>query len=75
VALTAGVLDSVPIDRMRDAEKALRMAAADIPAEIRGRFSSNEKLSDEDRKTILQVVGEAIAPFQPVPDTETRKKS
>src|SRR5271166_859497 len=65
VALTGGVLDSVPIDKMGDAEEALRKVAADIPAEIRKRFSSNDKLSDEDRKAILQVVGKAIAPFQP----------
>ena len=74
VALTSGVLDSVPIDKMRDAEEALRKAAADIPAEIRKRFSSNDKLSDEDRKAILQVVGKAIAPFQPKPDPEPKKK-
>ncbi len=74
VALTGGVLDSVPIDKMRDAEEALRKAAADIPAEIRKRFSSNDKMSDEDRKAILQVVGKAIAPFQPEPDPEPKKK-
>ena len=74
VALTGGLLDSVPIDKMRDAEQALRKAAADIPAEVRERFSSNDKLSDEDRKAILQVVGKAIAPFQPEPDPEPKKK-
>src|SRR6202044_558736 len=35
VALTSGVLDSVPIDGMRDAADALRKAVADVPAEIR----------------------------------------
>jgi F-type H+-transporting ATPase subunit alpha len=74
VALTGGILDSVPIDKMRDAADALRKAVADVPAEIRKRFSSNEKLSDEDRKAILQVVGNAIAPFQPKPDPEPKKK-
>ncbi len=74
VALTAGVLDGVPLDKMREAEQALRKAAADIPAEIRNRFSSNDKLSEEDRKAILQVVGEAIAPFLPKPDLEPKKK-
>ena len=59
---------------MRDAEEALRKAAADIPAEIRKRFSSNDKLSDEDRKAILQVVAKAISPFQPKPDPEPKKK-
>src|SRR6202789_110368 len=75
VALTAGLVDSVPIDKMRDAEQALRKATADLPAEIRQRFSSNNKLSDEDRKLILQVVGKAIAPFRPKPDPEPKKKS
>ena len=74
VALTGGFLDSVPIDKVRDAEQALRKAVADIPAEIRKRFSSNDKLSDEDRKAILQVVGKAIAPFQPEPAPEPKKK-
>jgi len=59
---------------VRDAEQALRKAVADIPAEIRQRFSSSDKLSDEDRKVILQVVGKAIAPFQPEPVPEPKKK-
>ena len=59
---------------MRDAEQALRKAVVDIPGEIRQRFSSNDTLSDEDRKAILQVVGKAIAPFQPEPATKPEKK-
>ena len=74
VALTGGLLDSVPIGKVRDAEQALRKAAADIPAEIRQRFSSNDKLSDEDRKAILQVVGKVIAPFRPEPVPEAKRK-
>ena len=35
VALTGGCLDCVPIDKVRDAEQALRKAAADLPAEVR----------------------------------------
>ncbi len=74
VALTGGCLDSVPIDKVRDAEQALRKAAADLPAEVRQRCSSNDKLSDEDREAILQVVGTALAPFQPEPAAEPRRK-
>ncbi len=74
VALTGGLLDSVPIGKVRDAEQLLRKAAEDIPAAVRQRFSSNDKLSDEDRKAILQVVGNALAPFQPQPNPEPRKK-
>jgi F-type H+/Na+-transporting ATPase subunit alpha len=72
VALTGGLLDTVPLDKIRDAEQALRKAAADIPAQVQGRFSSNDKLSGADREAILQVVGKAIAPFQqkPIPATK-----
>ena len=62
----------MPLNKVRDAEKALRKAVADIPPEIRQRFSSNDKLSDDDRKQILQVAVSAIAPFQieTLPDNE-----
>jgi F-type H+/Na+-transporting ATPase subunit alpha len=74
VALTGGLLDRVPIDKVRDAEQALRKAAANIPDEVRQRFSSKDKLSDEDHKSILQVAGKAIASFQPEPVPEPKKK-
>ena len=74
VALTAGVLDRVPIDKMRDAERAIKQAADNIPADVRKRFSSSARMSDEDRDAILQVVGKAIAPFQPKSDSEPKKK-
>jgi F-type H+/Na+-transporting ATPase subunit alpha len=66
MALTSGLLDSVPLGKVRDAEQALRKAAAEIPAEVRHRFFSNDRLSDADRQAILQVVVVAIAPFQQV---------
>ena len=59
---------------MRDAEQALRKVVADIPAEVRERFTSNDKLSDADRNAILQVVGKTIASFQPDPTAEPKKK-
>ena len=74
VALTARLLDSVPIDKMGDAEQALRKAAADIPAEVRARFE-NDKLSDEDRKAILEIAGKAIAAFQPKPAAAAEAKA
>ena len=63
VALTAGLLDSVPLDKIRDAEKALSKAAAEIPSEVRQRFSTDAKLIDDDHKLILQVSVNALAPF------------
>jgi len=64
----------VPLAKVRDAEQALRKSAADIPAKLRQRFTTNDKLSDEDRKAILQVVAKAIVPFQPKPTPETKQQ-
>jgi F-type H+-transporting ATPase subunit alpha len=68
LALTAGLFDGVPLDRMTDAEHCLCEAAADIPAEVRGRLFTAEKLSDEDKEAILQIARKSLAPFQPKPE-------
>lgn len=74
-ALTGGLLDSVPIGKVRDAEKALRRAAGDLPAAVRQRLTSNDKLSDEDRKTVLDSATKATAPFQPKPTPKDKVKT
>ena len=65
VGLTAELFDGIALDRMTDAERALREAAADIPAEVRARFDTAEKLSDEDRATIIRVARDSLARFRP----------
>jgi F-type H+-transporting ATPase subunit alpha len=72
LALTAELFDPVPLDRMTDAEQAVREAAADIPAEVCTRFDSADKLSDEDRATVIQIARTALAPFQPKPEPDSR---
>src|SRR5450759_5157166 len=64
LALTGKLFDSVPLERMRDAERALREAAVELPAEVIQRFTSADKLSDSDREAILQIARETLAPFQ-----------
>jgi F-type H+-transporting ATPase subunit alpha len=64
LALTGKLFDSVPLERMRDAELALRIAAAELPAEVIQRFTSADKLSDSDCEAILQIARETLAPFQ-----------
>lgn len=65
LALTAELFDHVPIDRMSDAELAVREAAAEIPVEVSARFDTADKLSDEDRATIIAIARQALVPFQP----------
>jgi len=63
LALTADLFDDVPLDEMTDAEKAVIKAAAKIPAEVRTRFETAKKLSDEDRQTIIDLTRQALDPF------------
>ena len=65
LALTANLFDAVPIERVSDAEQAIQKATSDIPADIAGRLTSADKLSDADRKAILEVATRALGPFQP----------
>ena len=67
VALTAKLFDVVPLERMTEAEHAVREAAAGIPAEMCARFEAAAGLSEEDRKAILDIAQKALAPFQPKP--------
>jgi F-type H+-transporting ATPase subunit alpha len=69
LALTAELFDHVPLDQMTDAEHALRKAAADIPAEVRQRLDTADKLSDEDHKTIVEIARNSLARFQPKPES------
>ncbi len=80
LALTADLFDPVPPDQMTDAERAVQEAAAKLPAEVSARFETADKLSDEDRKTIIEIARQALAPFQPKaevkpdPEPKTEKK-
>ena len=72
LALSKGLFDDVPEDKMQEAQHALYAAAAILPAEIIQRFSSSEKLTDADRKAIVEIASTALAPFQP--KTEPKKE-
>jgi F-type H+-transporting ATPase subunit alpha len=67
LALTGKHFDSVPLAGMRDAELALRKAAAQLPPEVCRRFASTDDLSDADRAAILRIALDALAPFQKTP--------
>jgi F-type H+-transporting ATPase subunit alpha len=67
LALAAGLFDQVPLDQTTDAERAVREAAANIPADMCARFETAAKLNTEDRKAIIAIAGKALARFQPKP--------
>jgi len=62
--LTADLFDNIPLERMIDAEKAVREAAEQIPPEISKRLDTDKKLSDNDRKKIIEIAGLALEAYQ-----------
>ncbi|HRD88635.1 MAG TPA: alternate F1F0 ATPase, F1 subunit alpha [Accumulibacter sp.] len=69
LALSAKLFDTVPLEKLKDAENAAQAAAAKIPAEVSARFDTADKLSDEDRQAIIDIARQALAPFQPAPES------
>lgn len=67
LALDAELFDTVPIDRMTDAERAVREAAAKIPAAVCARFETATQLNLEDRSVIIDLARQALECFLPVP--------
>jgi F-type H+/Na+-transporting ATPase subunit alpha len=67
VALTADLFDQVPLELMAEAEYSLHKAAVDIPSDVCNRLTSEEKLSDEDRTTIIRIARQALVRFQADP--------
>jgi F-type H+-transporting ATPase subunit alpha len=74
LALTANLFDPVPLDQMTAAGRAVREAAANIPAEVSARFETAAKLNDEDKKAVIEIARQALAPFQPKPDPKPEVK-
>ena len=74
LALTADLFDPVPLEQMRDAGHAVQEAAAKFSPEICARFETTDKLSDEDRKTIIEVARQALIPFQPKVEIKAEDK-
>ncbi|MEO7493399.1 MAG: alternate F1F0 ATPase, F1 subunit alpha [Massilia sp.] len=70
LALSAGLFDQVPLERMADAGQSVNDAAARIPQEVRERFETAKKLSDDDRKTIVDIASTALASFRPTPEAK-----
>ncbi len=72
VAVNQGVFDPVPLDRVREAEAAVREAVTEQLPEVCDRIIQGEKLSDDDRNALLKTAREACAHL--VPEAEQREE-
>ena len=75
LALTADLFDDVPLDRMTDAEQAVRKAAAEIPAEVSERLDIADTLSDADREAIIKIARQALEAFSPEEESKSEPVS
>jgi F-type H+-transporting ATPase subunit alpha len=62
-ALTAGLLDAVPLERIPEAERALREAARDLAARLADPLERPQKPGAHDCAALLQLAREVLAPF------------
>jgi F-type H+-transporting ATPase subunit alpha len=67
LVLTSALFDTVPLERMVDAEGAVRKAVAGLPTALRERLETGAKLSEDDRKTLVDLAGQTLESFQPEP--------
>jgi F-type H+/Na+-transporting ATPase subunit alpha len=74
LALTANLFDPVPLEKMPEAAHAVQAAAEKIPAEMSARLDTTAKLNDEDKKIIVEIARNALAPFQPKPEPKPEVK-
>ena len=71
LALTAGLFDTVPLDRMPDAERAvLEAAGRALPDDLVQRLLTADKLAAADRTAMVDLARGAIAAFLPAPATD-----
>lgn len=68
LALTEKLLDAVPLDRVREAETALRLSIQDLPEKIQRRLELAEKINDDDRKLIVDHNRTILEQFQKTPE-------
>jgi F-type H+/Na+-transporting ATPase subunit alpha len=74
LALTAGLLDRIPLEKIIEAEMTIRKAITEVLPNLAARLESADKFSDVDRKSILDVATRALAPFQPSHDAANETK-
>ena len=75
LALTAKLFDPVPLDRMTDAEQRRAGGGGEHPGGgARALRATAADLNDADRKAIIAIARQALAPFYPKPDSEPEAK-
>ncbi|WP_372591045.1 alternate F1F0 ATPase, F1 subunit alpha [Guyparkeria sp.] len=70
LALTEGLFDPVPLERMDEAEQAVRQTVEDLPDSLAARLESAESLDQEDREQVVEHARHLLRPFLPMDESE-----
>ncbi len=70
LALTNGLLDNVPLEKVGEAEIAIRGSKDKIPPEVVKRVFSDKPLNDDDRDVIVSVARTTLSSFMPAKKEE-----
>ena len=68
LALTSGLMDNIPVEKIQEAEEALLNNSTAFSGELVQRLFSDKDLSKADRDEILKAATEILAPFQLKPE-------
>jgi F-type H+-transporting ATPase subunit alpha len=60
LALTSGLLDNTPLEKITGAENKLRQAVSRLTPDLLGKLVSQERMTDADEQSILKVAAEAL---------------
>lgn len=60
LAVTAGILDDIPLEEVASAKKIIRNAFLEKMPDLYQRIQQADKLSPEDRKAIIRMLGDAL---------------
>jgi len=60
LALTEGLFDHIPLDKIREAEQALYSTSEQIAPNVRERFVSDKDLNDADREAVLKIARQVL---------------
>jgi F-type H+-transporting ATPase subunit alpha len=63
LALTHGLLDTIPINKIKESETALCQSKEKLSADVIKRLLSDKPLSDDDRDAILDAAKKIVEPF------------
>ena len=70
LALTEGLFDSIPLDKVPKAENAVREEMRDLPDDLRDRLYAPEKLEEEHREQLLERAHHVLENYQSTEEKE-----